>query len=44
MMKQSSKRRRTKQEIKDEKEEAKRTEKEIQDKLAKFEDIQVRMS
>ena len=28
----------------DEKEEAKRTEREIQDKLAKYEDMQVRMS
>ena len=42
-MKSSSKRRRTKQEIKDQKAEEIRREQEIQDKMSKYDELQLRM-
>ena len=44
LMKSTSKRRRTKQEIKDQKAEEAKKEAEIQDKLAKYDDMQLRMN
>ena len=43
LMKSSSKRRRTKQEIKDQKAEEIRREQEIQDKMSKYDELQLRM-